>query len=280
MSSLYSHQIKDPSLKSFIFKSLGGHVAAFGLLFGFGLLLKLTGGPSALEEENLTLVEASVRVDVVAMPRMTVKELEALQRDSARPEQVAAPAPKTQAQEEQVAKVADDSKAPVLEKAAAKPRAVSDILKEAAQRRKQESAAPAKGGNSESGGLSAEAQKRLRALVAAGNKLSTGSALTGSGTAQGEITPFHLYISQLPDLVRVNWRLPSYLSDQDLRCRIRIYLSERGDLIKAEIHEASGNEEYDRRALEAVRQSAPFPPLDEQIAARAVRGEVLLGFPL
>lgn len=280
MSSLYSHQIQDQSLKSFILKSIGGHMAAFGLLFGFGLLLKVIGSPSALEDENLTLIEASVRVDVVAMPKMTVKELEALQRDSARPEQVAAPAPKTQAQEEQVAKVADDSKAPVLEKAAAKPRAVSDILKEAAQRRKKENAAPVKGENSDSGGLSAEAQQRLRALVAAGNKLSTGSALTGSGTAEGEVTPFHLYISQLPDLVRVNWRLPSYLSDQDLRCRIRIYLSERGDLIKAEVHEASGNEEYDRRALEAVRQSAPFPPMDEQIAARAVRGEVLLGFPL
>lgn len=280
MSSLYTHQIQDQSLKSFILKSLGGHVAIFGLIFGFGIIVK-SRIDTSLSDENLTLIEASVRVDVVAMPKMTVRELQALQRDSARPEQVAAPAAKVEAAAP-VPQVADNSKAPVLEQPAAKPRPVSDILKEAAQRRKQENAPAAKtqSQNEGSDGLSPAAQERLRALVAAGNKLSTGSALTGSGTGEGEVTPFHLYISQLPDLVRVHWRLPSYLSDQGLRCRIRIYLSARGDLVRAEIHESSGNDEYDRRALEAVRASTPFPPMDEQIAARGIRGEVLLGFPL
>lgn len=277
MSSLYHHQIQDESLKSFVIKSLGGHVAIFALIFALGAVFQFT--TNSLIDENLTLVEAAVRVDVVAMPKMTIKELQSLQKDTAKPEAVAAPARKEVAPIEEVVKVADDSKAPVLEKATAKPRAVSDILKEAAQRRKQEAAPKdATGGGSD--GLSQAAQERLRALVAAGNKLSSGSALTGSGTAEGEVTPFHLYISQLPDLVRVNWRLPSYLSDQELRCRIRIYLSAKGELIRAEIHESSGNEEYDKRALEAVRISSPFPAMESEIAARGIRGEVLLGFPL
>lgn len=276
LGSLYHHSYDERALSSFALRSLFAH-ATFVV---FGVLLTLSidfFSSTSLKDKNIELVESSVRVDVVAMPKMTVKELQALQEQASKTSAGSAVKTEKKKAPEKVEKVADDSKAPVVNESK-KSASVSDILNKAASQKAESAPSQQEGGSDEE--ISKEAKDRLRSLVAAGNKISQGAAVSGSGNSAEEMTAFNNYISQLPGLVRPNWRLPSYLMDKDLRCRIRIYLSEDGDLLKAEIYESSGNEEYDNKALNAVRQSSPFPPLESSISSRAVKGEILLGFPL
>ncbi len=280
MSSLYLSTFNDDDgITEYFFKSLVFHGGI--VLFLWGVTLVLNFGSDSLRDANLTLVEGSVRVDVVAMPTMTVRELQNLGKlPQISQDTKAAPAPKIEqkAPEAPVEKVADDSKAPVLETDTKPKESVMDVLKRAAARKIETKGEPVKAQEG-TPGLSAEAQGQLRNLVAAGNKLSTGSSIVGSGQGS-EMTEFNLYISALPDLVRVNWRLPSYLIDQGLQARVRIYLRPNGELVRAELYASSGNQEYDQRALEAVRVSSPFPNLSDEIKHRGVRGDILLGFPL
>ena len=275
LGTLYKHSYEEQGLSGYALRSLFAHVAFIAV----GALLSLSldfFGDSSLSERNIELIEASVRVDVVAMPKMTVKELQAMQRQASQSgggtvEKTERSAPP------KVKKIADDSKAPVLNESK-KNSSVSDILKQAASQKTE--SLPTTGRPSKDEGISDKARDQLRSLVAAGNKISQGSSISGAGNSAEQATAFNSYISQLPELVRPNWRLPSYLMDKNLRCRIRIYLSENGELLKAEIYEPSGNEEYDERALKAVRESSPFPSLESAIASRAVKGQILLGFPL
>lgn len=278
MSSLYaSHYNDERELQLFFLLSLILHGIFVMLLIGANWIFGWVG-PS-LREENIAIVEGSVRVDVVAMPRLTVKELQSLSQMAARSGSAPA-APKVESKPEEqapVPKVADDSKAPVLE---TKSESAMDVLKRTAARRlktTQNSAPVAE--SSESSGLSEAEQARLRQLVIAGNRLSEGSSIVGSGQG-AEMTAFNAYILALPDLVRVHWKLPSFLSEQDLRARIRIYLRANGELIRTEVFESSGNQEYDKRAREAVERAAPFPAMEEGVARRASRGDIVLGFPL
>lgn len=277
LGSLYHHSYDEEGLTSYALRSLFAHAAFIGL----GVLLTISFdflSPPSLSEENVKLVEASVRVDVVAMPKMTVKELQALQKQATQSGTGPAKKVEKKSAPAKVEKVADDSRAPVLNDSKKAP-SVSDILNRAASQ-KAEALPTGQQEEAREEGISKEARDRLKSLVAAGNKISQGASISGAGNSAEQLTAFNSYISQLPELVRPNWRLPSYLMDKELRCRIRIYLSEDGDLMKAEIYESSGNEEYDQRALKAVRQSSPFPPLESSISSRAINGEILLGFPL
>jgi TonB family protein len=71
----------------------------------------------------------------------------------------------------------------------------------------------------------------------------------------------------------------SFLLDKKLKCRIRIWIAMNGSVTRAEIYEPSGDNEYDQRALDAVRATS-FPPLSAEFGRRAINGDILLGFPL
>src|SRR5690606_4181050 len=71
--------------------------------------------------------------------------------------------------------------------------------------------------------------KNLDSLVLEGNKLSKGGALVGD-YSEGEVSEMNEYVQALPELIRVHFKLPSYLMDQDLRCRIAVYISSNGDV--------------------------------------------------
>ena len=118
----------------------------------------------------------------------------------------------------------------------------------------------------------------LSKLILEGNKISKGSAIVGSrsGQADGEVSQ---YVGALPDYVRPNWKLPSYLIDLDLNCRVRIFINSSGELIKAEVFKSSGNTEYDQRALNAIRMSR-FPAPSGRAKELATDGKIILGFPL
>lgn len=250
--------------------SLGMHA-----LIVVGLIILSWMSGKMLEErrkKNLQLVQASVRVDMVAMPRLTVKELKALGPAVTQPE---AEAPSKTA----AAPTVEEASGPEFQ-VAKKKLSFSEMLKQRAQQRIKKKVIKTKDNSRVDGGDRRSFNNAdLKKLVIAGNKLSTGVALVGSNGGEAG-SAFSAYITQLPELVRPHWRLPSYLLEKDLKCRIRIWISESGDLLKAEIYEGSGEAEYDQKALDAVRQSAPFPPQEDSFKHRGINGDILLGFPL
>jgi colicin import membrane protein len=235
MASFSIHNY-DPSeeqekIKKGFYKSLVIH-AVFIVLIFFGDAL-LRSSNNDLKESNLKLIEASVRVDVVAMPKHTIKELRNMELPPPAPKAEEAitqreePKPVPTAPPPQV--IEDKSKLEIEKQA--KPKAnVMDMLKQVAKKdTKVDTKAKAPGTPQ---GLSKAEQKRLQELVMAGNKLREGVALTGN-TSDANSGEFELYLARLPELVRPHWILPSYLSGQELRCRIRIFLSANGSLIRA-----------------------------------------------
>ncbi|MBC7539202.1 MAG: TonB C-terminal domain-containing protein, partial [Bacteriovorax sp.] len=128
-------------------------------------------------------------------------------------------------------------------------------------------------------GLYGEKSTNLKNLVMAGNKLNKGTAMYGDGNAS-DLTAFQVYASRLPDLVRPHWRLPSFLMEKKLKCRIRVWIALNGDVNRAEVYQSSGDSEYDQRAVEAIKASSPFPRLSEDFGKRGLNGDIALGFPL
>jgi TolA protein len=221
----------------------------------------------------MKLIESSVRVDVVAMPKLTLKELKALPPISRG--DIDAPV------EEKVVKKDTINKGDVVLEKKVKKKSFLDMMKnlsnKTAKKEKTKKKKKEKKGNKN--GLNIDSNT-LRNLVAEGNKVSKGVAISGTGSSNGDLTEFNLYMSALPAHIRVNWKLPGYLLEKDLKCRIRIFLNKNGKLLKAEVYQSSGEEEFDQRALSAVQKSSPFPSVPSQNAKNALNGEIVLGFPL
>jgi TonB family protein len=222
---------------------------------------------------NMRLVESSVRVDVVAMPKMTIKELKALPPVSRG--EVDAPVKK------EVVKKDVINEGDVVLKKKAKKTNFLDMMKNLSNKnvKKSKTKKKKKTKKGNKNGLNIDSNT-LKNLVAEGNKVSKGVALSGTGTANADMTEFNLYMAALPAHVRVNWRLPGYLMEKGLKCRIRIFLNGSGKLLKAEVYQSSGDEEFDERALKAVQLSSPFPNVPQTNRKNALNGEIVLGFPL
>lgn len=244
-------------------QSLGIHILFFAVAM---LFAKFTWDALKLQrEENIQLVQSSVRVDVVAMPELTVKELKIFEPQAeeavveTQPEQVKEPETKP------------DQPEFVEEK---KQQDFASMLKNLSQKKVQEK--PAKKNDTKP--KNNFDSSKINKLVAAGNKLSAGSALVGGESVAAD-SEYGRFLSSMPEAVKPYWKLPSYLSTQELKARVRVYIRADGSLIKAELYESSGVSEYDQRAMEAVRQ-AKFSPLPEGYSSRGISGEIVLGFPL
>ena len=241
----------------------------------------------AQRDANIELVQASVRVDMVAMPTHTLKELqnmssgvEEVQKEEPAPVAEAKAEEKTpepvKEEPKEVVKETTPDPVPALEeaKAAAKREDFLNKLKKLGSKKIED-----KGTTKAEKGLYGEKSTELKALVLSGNKLSKGSQMYGDGPS-GDLTAFQEYTLKVTRIVKPKWTLPQYLADKKLKCRVRIWLSENGELTRATIYEPSGDQDYDQRAIEAVRAAAPFPPLAENLGNRAQQGHIVLGFPL
>ncbi len=231
---------------------------------------------------NIKLVQSSVRVDVVSMPKLTFQELKALQKagvgvgstakSEPEPAPKAKPVPEPDTGREFLKK--DD-------KAQKKP-SFADLMKKYSKNKVKEKPNPKKkqaATKPKNEGFDSKTLSKLQGLINRGNKVSNGQALVGTGDA-ANLTELQAYATQVSNLVRPHWKLPSYLVDKELQCRIKIFIDNRGKLVRSEIFESSGEKEYDSRALNAVKQASPFPAPESLISGRTVRGDILLGFPL
>lgn len=245
-----------------------------------------------LKEKNLELVQASVRVDMVAMPKHTLKELqnlssgteEAIKEEGPTPEEITAKENEEKALLEAEARAKEAEELALLE--AKKEKDAKDTEKKKQDfknmlKKLSEKKIDAKdsGVAKTEKGLYGKESSALKELVLAGNKVSQGVSIYGSGNAQA-MTAFQVYIAKLPEYIRPHWRLPSFLLQKGLKCRVRVWLNIDGSLKRAEIYQSSGDNEYDHRAVQAVERAAPFPKLSEEFGDRALNGDILLGFPL
>lgn len=239
----------------------------------------------ATQEKNLELIQASVRVDMVAMPTQTLNELknlssgveEAQKEEKTEIEKVAEKVViKDEPKDEPkvVDKTPDTTEAFQEAQAAKKRKDFLSKLKTIGNKKVE-----SEGTQKADKGLYGDKESALKNLVLSGNKLSKGTAMYGDGGG-GDLTAFQAYASRLPDLVRPQWKLPSFLMDKNLKCRIRVWLNSNGDVARAVVYQSSGDTEYDQRAVDAVKAAAPFPALKEEFAKRAQSGDILLGFPL
>ncbi len=244
-----------------------------------------------LKEKNLELVQASVRVDMVEMPRYTLKELQNLSSGTEEAKKEEAPASVEEVVEkakEEDAKAIEEQKE--QEDAKAQEIALIEAKKNDEKEQKKKNfqemlkklsnkKIDSTGDAKTEKGLYGKEESKLKELVLVGNKVSKGVSVYGAGS-EAQMTAFQLYIAKLPEMIRPNWRLPSFLLDKGLKCRVRVWLAPTGALKRAEIYQSSGNQDYDHRAIQAVERSAPFPKLSEEFGKRAENGDIVLGFPL
>ncbi|MFA5584649.1 MAG: TonB family protein [Bacteriovoracaceae bacterium] len=263
--------------KSFLI-SFGVHA----LLIIFAVLTtKFLLGPSSKRSLEIEIIQSSVRVDVVGMPKFTAQELREMQKNAApaEPESVpeeAAPAVAESPKEEIKEDVIKEGDLVIEEQK--KQNDFQNLLSNYSSKkvkRKEAKPQPKKAANTV---VSGQGSKIIDGLILEGNKVSAGSALVGDITSETS-SEFSAYVQGMPERVRVNWRLPSYLMDRDLKCRIKVFLNNNGQLIKTEIVESSGVEEFDTRALNAIKE-ASFPPPSKEVGIRLSTYGIILGFPL
>ena len=253
-----NYEYKD-KLNEYLMKAVGVHlmVVISGVILNmvFSLNLFSTHKPPT----NIEIIQSAVRVDVVGLPKMTLQELKKMDLQVKEPE-----AP-------EVEKTKNNETSKVEFKKQAKKVDLSKLLK----------------------GISSTQIKKVKAkkvkktidttalkkLVLEGNAVSKGSSATGESIEEGQ-KDFVSYIQSLPDKIRQNWKLPSYLIEKELQCRVRIYIASNGNILNMQIIESSGDEEYDQKALDAVKKSSPLPKPQKTILSKVANGEVILGFPL
>jgi colicin import membrane protein len=247
--------------------SLGAHALLVLLSFAGGKLVT-----SVFNNGDVEVIRASVRVDVVGMPKFTVQELKKMQAEPVpqnEPEIAKGSKVETKTETEDVIKKDD---LVIQEEGKKKKSSFLNILNDYSAKK----VAPKV---REKGTAAGTGNKNLESLVLEGNRLSKGSALVGDYSDE-QNSEFSSYVQSLPGVIRPFWKLPSFLMDKNLRCRIKIYLSPVGDVLKLEVQESSGNEEFDARAVKAIKEAAPFPKPQEVVGARLANSGIILGFPL
>ncbi len=244
------------------------HILLLALGFGISKVMDLDIFKIENDPKDLKIIQSSVRIDVVAMPKFTVQELKKMKVSEPVVEQKG---------EEVKEKAKEDIIKPddiVIEKKEPKVN-LKNLLSNLSKNEKKVKVKKGK----KSGELDSKSKKELQQLILEGNKVSAGTSTVGDSLAV-EKTMFNDYVSALPNMVRPYWKLPSYLMDQGLQCRIRVFIASNGKILNTEIYESSGNNEFDQKALNSLKQVSSFPQPQSEITARLASGAVVLGFPL
>ena len=272
--SLQSHFKKFPF---YIRRSTYIHIALFTISMMVGKIVLFQ--QQKLMDTNLELIKASVRVDMVAMPKYTLNELKKISSGE------------TEVKKDEISVIASPTEKVIDHEIDVKPKEPdsNSNFEEASNKKRQDFLSKLKkignkiikdnGIQKADKGLHGEKASELKDLVLAGNKLHVGGAMQGEGS-EDDMSAYQAYASRLPDLIRPRWRLPSFLLAKKLKARIRVWLAINGEVTRAEVHQTSGDNEFDQRAIDAIKEASPFPRLTDDIAKRGSNGNIILGFPL
>lgn len=248
--------------------SLGIHLWIAGLAWLAAGVFK-----DVFQHKDIEIIRSSVRVDIVGMPKFTVQELKAMQNEPIVAEPVEEKGAKVETKKAETEDVINKNDLVVQEADKKKKKAsFLNLISDYSSKK----VAPK---DTKKGTKTGSENKELDTLILEGNRLSKGSSLTGDFTDQ-ENSEFSSYVQSMPDQVRKFWTLPSYLKEQNLKCRVKVFLSSSGSLLKTEVVESSGVGEFDSKAVSAIKQAAPFSRPSEKVAARLSNYGIILGFPL
>ena len=249
----------DDPLSKYMAFILLAHLSFFVLLY---LLGHLKGGFFPWKKAPLKVLQSSVKVDVVGMPKFTLKELRQMGVGMESPKGKAA------SRKEGVVSIGKKKSAPSF----------LDKIKKFSKKKVKVKKEKTKKGAGSGARREERLEKALGGLVVAGNKLSKGPSLVGDVNTE-DLSELRLYMESLPQFVRPHWILPSYLKESEKKCRVRIFIGKGGKLLKSAIVESSGDPQYDDYALAAV-QRTQFPAPDPNLVRELAAGVVVLGFPL
>ena len=92
-----------------------------------------------------------------------------------------------------------------------------------------------------------------------GAQISEGISDT-SNTGE-EVLDFEVvkYFTLMKDHIKMYWSLPQELKVMQLRAEVYVEIGDNGVVLKRQIKESSGNEEFDVRVLETIERASPFP---------------------
>lgn len=231
---------------------------------------------SIFGNEKVEIIRAAVRVDVVGMPKYTLQELKEIQKKIAdNPVQPVEPTKGAQepiAKKEEAQDVIKEGDLVIQKKDKEAKKSLSNLLSNYSDKK-------VKAKEVKQGSKDGASGKDLDSLIIEGNRLSKGSSLVGD-YSDTENTAYVSYVQAIPELIKPHWKLPSYLLNKNLRCRIRLYIGANGQILKTEVYESSGQSEFDTRAEMAIKNSAPFPAPSQEVTSQLSRSGVILGFPL
>jgi len=238
-------------------------------LFAHGLILFLMILGNKLNFFNFSqndpkIILPSVRVDIVELPKHTLEELKKIE---------IAPPP-TKIEEKTVEKNIPEEKVVPKEKL---DNAFEEIVKKTEKKLADKQIENLKKLNELK--KTEERRDEMKQLLLAGNKVQAGTQVQGEEVTQ-ELTEFDKYILEVTEKVRYQWKLPSYLKNLPLKCRIQLFINADGFVQVAKIMESSGNEEYDNWALKSIKDAAPFKVPVQSILPDLLRGKFVLGYPL
>ena len=100
---------------------------------------------------------------------------------------------------------------------------------------------------------------QLRSKTAAARGASGGDVGGGGKPGQTSLS-FNLYYQAVWEKIRSHWALPT-LRQQNLKAVVAVRISRDGSVEKVELESGSGDDGFDRSALNAVRAANPLPPL-------------------
>lgn len=246
------------NLNRYLLKSIYVHLAILFLAIVAHIASDLKFFQFEKPPKKVEVVQTAVRIDVVGLPKHTLQELKKIDLSQVAEE----PVKETTSKSNETSKVEFKTKRKKVN--------LSNLLKKFSTKKVQKIKVKRN---------KAIDTSKLNNLILEGNKLSKGSSSTGNEMSEAA-QMFVRYIQSVPDKVKPNWRLPSYLIDKELSCRIRVYIGSNGQIMRSEIYESSGDNEYDKKALEAVKRTVRLPKPHKDIMARVANGDVILGFPL
>lgn len=157
---------------------------------------------------KINIIKSSVRVDVVAMPKFTKQELKEMK--------LIPMSDKKEITENTKIKKENILKEKV-EKATKKVN-LSSLFGNLSKKKIVESNKNSKGKKT-----ATKYNKELAKLVLEGNKISKGTAVTGTNDySNSEV--FTSYVQELPSYVRPYWKLPTYLMDKGIFYSVNLWL--------------------------------------------------------
>ena len=107
-----------------------------------------------------------------------------------------------------------------------------------------------------------------------GNRLNQGHSLVGV-----EKIEYNRYLADLDIHIKRQWHLPEWLADKPLKTAIWIRFDENGLLLEKKVLRSSGQPDYDKEAMQAIVNSAPFPAPPENLISYFKDNGIELRFP-